>query len=132
MKSQKGSNVLVIFMAVFTTIALWFMEDVVERSLGYDMPSPGNQVMRIICHIWAVQMAVSLLFGAVFPLKFPGLPFARSFGLALLGGTIGTLFLRGFPHLWVWWMPLALAVFGLCQLTLVALIIGTSLRQGYS
>jgi hypothetical protein len=133
MKLEKIGYALAIVMAVITPIILWFIEDFVERSLGFAPPLPGNQPMRAFCHIWAVQMAVSLLCGVIWPIKLPGAPpFARAFIFALLGGLIGTLYLKQFPHLWVWWMPLGLAVFGLVQVSLIGLTIGTSLRQGCS
>ena len=107
-------------------LIFWFVGDFISNL-------PGNQSFQklafaAICRVWALQMAVALFSGAIWPTN-PRDCWPRARILALLGGMVGTVFFRSDPRLWVWWMPLVLAIFGLMQVTVMGLSMGSNLRR---
>ena len=112
-------------------VAIWYASDIAEWLLGVP-PRPTKDPMFTLPHIWGTQIAVTILCGAIWPVSIPATEkqlqvgwWLRSFVLALVGGIIGSLFLKPYA----WWIAPLLAIFGLVQMSLVGTVLGTHLRN---
>ncbi len=128
-------------LAAAAPIIVWFTGDLARYSMKLS-PLPSDRSLDMMSHIWAVQFAASILSGFFWPVSMPVKNdkellkkwWGRSFVFAAVGGIIGgqlLLGLRPIPTslLMRLLFPLLLAIFGLVQISLVGLTVGSFLRN---
>jgi hypothetical protein len=132
---RKITRALSIVLTIGLPILVWFMGDIVRHTSGVP-DSPTTQIVNLLAHIWAVQLAVCTLYGSMRPIDTStiGKLLVRGVILAAIGGLVGGYFLRGVSPLP---MPLArqmslsllLTLSGLIQVSMVGLMAGSVSRS---